>query len=181
MVTLGEFASLLDVDPKWLQNTAAALGRPIPYTVASAQRVAIARALIDTLGSPFPRAYEMADDILRRYDGSEQPVTIANDDATVTASIDVYRLLAAVNTGLSRVQVMYEPRRRGRPAQARQDPLTRAQEYGLDLTLLDANLRRTPAERLRQLDAMVAFRQRVRRGPRTAAPTPSSRRPQGPR
>jgi hypothetical protein len=33
----------------------------------------------------------------------------------------------------------------------------------LDLTLLAANLRRTPTQRLRQLDAMVDFRRRVRR------------------
>lgn len=43
------------------------------------------------------------------------------------------------------------------------DPLKAAREYGLDLSLLQANLRRTPAERLRQLDAMLSFVHRVRR------------------
>jgi hypothetical protein len=41
-----------------------------------------------------------------------------------------------------------------------------AEEYGLDLSLLAANLKRTPAQRLRQLDAMADFRRRARRGRR---------------
>ncbi len=162
-MTLGEFAYVLDVDPKWLQNAAAALGRGIPYTIRAAQRLAIARALIRALGVPFPRAYVLAAGVLRRYDGSAQPVSVGDDDGMVTASVDVYRLLATVNAGLARLRVMYAPRRRGRPAEKRHDPLGRARDYGLDLTLLGANLRRTPAERLRQLDEMVEFRRRVRR------------------
>ncbi len=43
------------------------------------------------------------------------------------------------------------------------DALTAAREYGIDLTLLVANLRRTPEQRLRQLDAMLDFKNRVRR------------------
>ncbi len=43
------------------------------------------------------------------------------------------------------------------------DALAAAREYGIDLTLLLANLRRTPEQRLRQLDAMLDFKNRVRR------------------
>lgn len=46
---------------------------------------------------------------------------------------------------------------------ATSDPLKAAREYGVDLSLLQANLRRTPAERLRQLDAMLSFVHRIRR------------------
>ncbi len=173
-MTLGEFAYLLDVDPKWLQNAAAALGRRIPYTIRAAERVAVARALIQGLGVPFPGAYVLAADVLRRYDGSAQPVSVGDGDGLVTASVDVYRVLATVAAGLARLRVMYAPRRRGRRAEKRHDPLGRAGDYGLDLTLLGANLRRTPAERLRQLDAMVEFRRRVRRA--AATPTLAGRR-----
>jgi hypothetical protein len=46
---------------------------------------------------------------------------------------------------------------------SRKDPVTIAREYGTDISLLQANLRRTPAERLRQLDAMLNFVRRARR------------------
>jgi hypothetical protein len=44
-----------------------------------------------------------------------------------------------------------------------EDPLAAARTYGIDLTLLAANLRRSPEERIRQLDAMLDFARRVRR------------------
>jgi hypothetical protein len=47
----------------------------------------------------------------------------------------------------------------------RPDPITAAQAYGIDITLVAANLRRTPAERVRQLDAMYDFAHRVKRIP----------------
>lgn len=43
------------------------------------------------------------------------------------------------------------------------DPVTIAREYGFDISLLQANVRRTPAECLRQLDAMLDFVRRARR------------------
>lgn len=43
------------------------------------------------------------------------------------------------------------------------DPIRVAAEHGLDLSLLRANLRRTPAERLRQLDGMMEFVRAMRR------------------
>jgi predicted nucleotidyltransferase len=162
-MTLGEFAYVLDVDPKWVQNAGAALGTPLRYTLATAQRLAVARALSDALGTPLPRAYAEAAGMLRRYDGSRRPVPVSISDGAVAATVDVYRILAAVSAGLSRLRTTYAPRRRGRPSRARRDPIRRAADYGLDLTLLAANLRRTPAERLRQLDAMAEFRRRVRR------------------
>ena len=164
-MTLGEFAYVLDVDPKWVQNAGAALRSPLRYTLATAQCLAVARALTDALGTPLPRAYAEAAGMLRRYDGSRRPVAVSTGDGAVAATVDVYRILAAVNTGLSRLRTTYAPRRRGRPSRARRDPVRRAADYGLDLTLLAANLRRTPAERLRQLDAMAEFRRRVRQGP----------------
>lgn len=162
LMTLGEFAYLLDVDPKWVQNVAANLGGSLRYTLQTAQRLAVARALAEALAVPMPRAYAIAADVLRGYDGSKRPVRVPGVEGPVAVTLDVYRILAAVSTGLSRLRSLYAPRRRGRPAASR-DPIQAARAYGLDPTLLAANLRRTPAERLRQLDAMIDFRRRARR------------------
>lgn len=165
-MTLAQFAYLLDVDPKWVQNAAAALGGSLRYTLPTAQRLAIARALADTADMPLPRAHAIAGRVLRKFRGSREPVRVSDEADPVAVTVDVFRILATVSVGLSRLRTMYAPRRRGRPATARRDPVRVAEEYGLDLSLLAANLRRTPAERLRQLDAMADFRRRVGRGRR---------------
>lgn len=163
-MTLSELALVVGADAKWLLNAAAVLPMPKGYTLALARRLALARALQDGLGVPLPRAYAMAGEALRRYTAGNAPVTLAVDDAgTVEVKIDVHRVLSAVNVRLSRLKTMYAPRRRGPRSSARRDPLRVASDYGLDLSLLRANLGRTPAERLRQLDNMAAFRRRVRR------------------
>lgn len=165
-MTLAEFAYLLDEDPKWVQNASAALGGSLRYTLPTARRLAVARALAVTADMPLPRAYAVAGKVLRKSGGSREPVRISNDVDPVAVTVDVFRILATVSVGLSRLRTMYAPRRRGRPATRRLDPIRVAEEYGLDLSLLAANLRRTPAERLRQLDAMADFRRRSGRGRR---------------
>jgi hypothetical protein len=165
-MTLAEFAYLLDADPKWVQNAAAAIGGSFHYTLLTAQRLAVARALGQTADMPLPRAYAIAGKILRQSGGSREPVRISDDADPVAVTVDVFRVLATVSVGLSRLRTMYAPRQRGRPATLQRDPIRVAEEYGLDLSLLAANLRRTPAERLRQLDAMADFRRRARRGQR---------------
>jgi hypothetical protein len=125
--------------------------------------------LAQNIDMPVARAHEIAVDVLKRYDGSRRPVRVTNDGGVVSAAVDVFRILAAVNTGLSRLRTTYAPRRRGRPTTSRLDPRRRAEAYGLDLTLLESNLRRTPAERLRQLDAMADFVRDVRPRPRRSS------------
>lgn len=162
-MTLGEFSCLLDVEPKWVQNVVASLGGSLPFTLAAARRLAVARALADALGVPMPRAHALAGSVLRRYKGSRTPVTVnLPEDAAVTVTIDVYRILARVSVGLSRLRTLYAERQRGRPAAPR-NPIAAAEDYGVDISLLKSNLRRTHEQRLRQLDAMVDFRRRVRR------------------
>jgi hypothetical protein len=165
-MTLAEFAYLLDADPKWVQNAAAALGGSLRYTLPTARRLAVARALAETVDMPLSRAYAIASEVLQKSDGSKAPVRVSDDTDPVTLTVDVFRILATVSVGLSRLRTMYAPRRRGRPPTLRRDPIRVAEEYGLDLSLLAANLRRTPAERLRQLDAMADFRRRAGRGRR---------------
>jgi hypothetical protein len=174
-MTLGEFAYVIDAEPKWVQNAASALGAPFPHTLPTARRLLIARAVSDETGMPLARAYRVAKEALHRYDGSVRPVRIAGDDGSVAVSIDVYRLLASLSAGMSRLAMLYAPKQRGRPRRPK-DPVRTARAYGVDITLLDANLRRSPAERLRMLDAMVQFQRRVRRvGLGPAAPRKARR------
>lgn len=161
-MTLGEFAYLLDADPKWVLNVAAGLPGGLRYTVPAARRLAVARALQEATAMPMSRAYLIAADVLRRFDGTESPVAVPAEDAPVAIMIDVYRILAAVYTGLSRLRTMYAPGVRGRRAAGR-DPVARAAAHGLDLSLLRSNLQRSKEQRLRQLDAMATFRSNVRR------------------
>lgn len=52
--------------------------------------------------------------------------------------------------------------------------LKRAEEYGIDITLLIENLRRSPTERLRQHQAMLEFVEELRRaGQKTREDTPA--------
>jgi hypothetical protein len=173
-MTLGEFAYVIDAEPKWVQNVAAALDRPLPYTLASARQLVVARALNAEAGMPVGRAYRVAERALDGYDGSRKPVAVSSDDGSVTVRVDLYRLLASVSAGMSRLAVLYAPKQRGRPARHR-NAIRAARDYGLDLTLLQANLRRSPAERLRLLDQMVEFRQRVRRAGHATAITRTRR------
>ncbi|MEX2154409.1 MAG: hypothetical protein WD825_13800 [Gemmatimonadaceae bacterium] len=163
-MTLSELALLVGADSKWLLNAAAVLPMPRRYTLALARRLTLARALQSDLGVPLPRAYAMAGEALRRYVGDATPVTLAQSGAgTVEVRIDVHRELSALSVRMSQLQTMYAPRRRGPRPSARRDPLRAASDYGLDLSLLRANLGRTPTERLRQLDGMAQFARRVRR------------------
>lgn len=55
---------------------------------------------------------------------------------------------------------MDDPRDRRTPEQVLAD----AEAYGVDLTLIDAQLRRTPEERLRMLSENAEFLRELRRG-----------------
>jgi hypothetical protein len=163
-MTLSEFALLVGADPKWVLNASAALGEKFTYSAATARRLAVARALGDALHISLLHGDGLAVRALRGFHGKPTPVTIAPaHGADVVVTVDIYRLVAAFNTRLARLRTMYAPAQRGRRPSPRRDALHAATRRGLDLSLLAANLRRTPAERLRQLDAMVDFRMRVRR------------------
>jgi hypothetical protein len=105
----------------------------------------------------------LASAALNRYGGDDVPVTLApHDSDAVVVRIDVGRLLSEVNVRHSQLNSMYAPRQRGR-RRRRQDPIKEATALGLDVSLMQANLSRTVTQRLRQLDAMGAFRRNVRR------------------
>src|SRR5690242_11357547 len=102
-MTLSEFALVLGTDPKWVQNTAATVGDRIRYSPVTARRLAIARALTEAAGMPLPKAYRVAADVLAGYRRSGKPVRLTRQNADVTVTVDVYRILTAVSVGLSRL------------------------------------------------------------------------------
>lgn len=162
-MTLAEFALLIDGPPKWVLNTAASLGRDLPYTLASARRLSVAREL-QALGIPITTAYALADEAFRQHAAGINPAVLASSTTSpVTLHVDVDRILSAVHTRLSQVRTMHAPRQRGRARRPVRDPLAAAKAHGIDLSLLTANQRRSHAERLRQLDGMAEFRRNVRR------------------
>jgi hypothetical protein len=94
---------------------------------------------------------------------AERMYTFTAPSEIVSVAIDVHRLRAAVATRRSQLATMPQRRRAGRKPRRPSNALTAAREHGLDVSLLQANLQRTPSARLRQLDAMAAFTSRVRR------------------
>jgi hypothetical protein len=153
---LQEFALLVDAPPKWVLNTNAQLRTVVEYTVEAAERLALIRVLSRDFGVAVPRARELAEHALDPSSGAQLEAGV------VRLLVDVPRLRAAIATRLSQLASLTEPRRPGRRPK-RTGALTAANRHGLDVSLLQANLVKSPGERLRQLDAMMAFRSRVRR------------------
>ena len=164
-MTLTDFALLVDAPPKWVLNTRAILGPGVRYTVPIAERLALVRVLNRDLGIALPRAWSLAGAALLRPVGQSNVVSVVAGDGLVTLEIDVHRLQAALATRRSQLATMHEPRRAGRKPSRSSNPVFAAQRHGLDVSLLQANLKRSPSERLRQLDAMASFSSRVRRKP----------------
>lgn len=153
---LAEFAVLVDAPPKWVLNARALLGESGNYAMAAAERFALIRELNRDFGIELQQARVIADRALASADD------VALHRGVVSLHIDFPRLRSAIATRRSQLGTLHERRRAGRKPK-RIAPITAAKRYGLDITLLRANLMRTPAERLRQLDGMMAFKSAVKR------------------
>jgi len=162
-MTLADFAVLVDASPKWVLNTRAVLGPGLRYTVAVAERLALVKALNRDLAISLPRAWALAGEALAKTPDPSGLVNFVAGDGTANLAVDIHRLRSAISTRRSQLANMPQQRRAGRKSKRQSNPLTAARRYGLDVTLLQANLSRGPAERLRQLDAMAAFRSHVHR------------------
>jgi hypothetical protein len=163
-MTLAAFARVLGTTPKWVLNTLSALDRRPRYSVELAQRLTVTREIHDTLGVPLSLAFALAQQALRETPTSGSPVTLyPHPDTSVALTIDLYRLLSTFNARLAELRESYAPPALGRPRSRPVDPLAAATDWGLDLSLIRDNMRKTPEQRLRQLDAMHAFATNVRR------------------
>ena len=166
-MTLGELAATAGVPTKWVLNGRTLWGGPRAYSMALARQLAVTQELHSALGIPLAVAFRVAGGALAAQPNAGLTLVPVRDGADAMVAVDVARLLAAVEARAAAWRAGYGARTAGRPAKARrprpQVALERARDWGLDLSLVQANLHRTPEQRLRQLDAMVAFRRQVRR------------------
>lgn len=75
----------------------------------------------------------------------------------------MYRLMPSFNPLLAELRESLAPMVRGRPKTRSVDPLVVVADWALDLSLIRDNLRKSPSERLRQLDAMHRLARGARR------------------
>lgn len=159
-MTLAQFAIAVNADPKWVQNAAASFGRYLQYTEEEARRVGLARLIHVTVGTPLRAAYEMAEHALV----SEPPadtIVAESPDGSVRLTVDVHRFLVTSTVWLSHAY-HHEPRARGRPAVRERSAEWAARARGLDVSLIDSNLRRPLAERIREADENAELMNRIR-------------------
>jgi hypothetical protein len=175
-VTRAQFEAAIGVPEKWVHNARAALGGTGRYTVADAQRLAVVRAIQTAVPVTLPVANQWAVAALAasRRDGQvEAPIEFA----FVRVAIDLPHILSAFTARLG--QALHdEPRLRGRRPRGRGRPTlrearARAASYGLDVSLIDASLRRSPGERLASLDANAAFLEAARRARQAGTGSPN--------
>lgn len=160
-MTLAAFSILVGASPKWVLNTLTLLRQALTYSAESAERLALVHVLNRDFGIMVPVAWRLSAELVAVT--SRGSTRVATADATVALHVDLDRLRSAVATRRAQVNTMHAPRRAGRPPRKPRSALQAAEQHGLDLTLLRANLARSTTERLRQLDGMAAFRGRVHR------------------
>jgi hypothetical protein len=169
-LTRAQFAEAVGVTEKWVHNAQATLGRPIPYTTKSARLLTVARVIQTALQVTLRQAAALAALALSVGGADVAEFVPSLSESWVIIRVDLPHILSAFAVRLARAQNRL-PRRPGRRPSARPgtaaDQRRRAREYGVDLTLLGSNLRRTPDERLRALDANARFIDALRRRKRT--------------
>jgi len=162
MLTLGQFAYALGAPTKWVQNTWAILGLDPVYGEAELWRLALVRLLERAMEVPLKQAYAMAKEAIPlAVMGNESELRLV-EEGPLDVSVDWARFSSAVLVGLSRARTQYQERPRGRPPKERPHGIAAAQAQGIDVGLLRASLRRSPADRLRSLDEDLAFVQNLR-------------------
>ena len=164
-MTVRQFAVASAADTKWIMNSAALLRRPLRYDVAGARWWGFVRLLTEAMGLPLKTAAAAATASLR-IARSGMLMTIGADPShSASIVVDLARYDSVFLGNLSRARVHEAPKRKGRPprlAVGRQ-ALTSAHQYGVDLSLIQSALARTPAERLAMLEANSLFLRAMRR------------------
>lgn len=155
-MTLGQFATAVGAPKRWVQNAFQALGLPAEYTEPLARRLAFARVVKEACGMPLRRAFPLAEDALACWP-AQKAWDLRDLDGSVRVVLDLERFLSDYAVRLSLSRTFYMERRRGRPRKRKLRGIALAKWYGVDLTLLVESLKRTPEERLEQMDDLRAF------------------------
>lgn len=159
-MTLAQFSIAVGAEPKWVQNAVATLGLPLSYDDAQARRLGLARVLNATAGMPLKRAFELAGKALAS-EGSSTVLIAEASDGSAQLRVDIPRYLSTFAARIAAAR-RYRSQQTGRPSRPAGDPITIAREYGIDISLLQSNLLRTPEERLRIAGRNAAFIGRIR-------------------
>jgi len=146
-MTLGRFAVAVGASPRWVLNALARLRLPRRYGEPLARRLALARFIAEAVGTPLPDALRLADRALKEAD--PHATWRLEGPGGVSLVIDLPRFFTTYGAHLALAINRYGERPRGRRPSRRGSAIERAKAYGIDVTLLDSALRRTPEERIR--------------------------------
>lgn len=156
-MTVRQMAVAAAADLKWLNNSAALLDRRLRASPTEARWWGLVRLLVDDVGLSLKPAAAAASTALLGL-GSLAAVSAAGDrSGSATVVVDLPRYQSIFLGNLSRALVHETPRRRGRRAVGRIGSIAAARRYGVDMDLLRAALRRSPAQRLALLEDNAAF------------------------
>lgn len=154
-MTLGQFATAVGADPRWVQNASRVLGLSRRYSLERARFLFVARRLTEETGMPLTRAWALAPAVSRTWPDAREFIS---GHGPVRIVVDVERLLAEFAVRASLARSWYGERRRGRPAVGAERGVRYAVGYGVDVSLVESALALTPEERLRRNDeALEAF------------------------
>ncbi len=162
-MTLSQLAVAAGAEVKWVLNSATLLRRRIRHTTADAKWWGLLRLLTESLNLPLQSAAEAATRALRGTAVGEFAI-LADPSGSASVVIDRGRYQSMFLGNVSRALVLETPKRRGRPARSLgAGAVDSAVRYGVDLGLVRAALKRTPAERLEMLESNAAFVRSMRR------------------
>lgn len=160
-MTLGQFATAVGAPPRWVLNALTRLKVPRRYSEPLARRLSLARLLADTLGTALPEAFGLARRVLDQS-GPHDMWRLESPEGAVVVTMDLPRFFTAYGARLALSRNDYGEKKRGRKPRRRGTAVERARAYGVDTTLLDSQLARTPAQRVSELDQNIEFLRRIR-------------------
>lgn len=164
-MTLGQFSAAVGASRRWVLNALTRLDVPREYSEPLARRLALARLLAETAGARLPEAFALAG---RALAVAEPTATwwVESPDGSVALVVDLPRFFTTYGAALARALTQYGERRRGRRPRRRGSAVDRAKAYGIDVTLLDSALRRTPEQRLKTVSEDMEFLAELRKAMR---------------
>ena len=157
-MTARQTAAAAAASLKWMNNSAALLGRRLRYNTREAKWWGLVRLFVEEMGLSLASAADAATATLRARDPQSHISASTDPSGSVSLVVDLPRYESIFLANLSRALIHETPRRRGRvKAAGAASGVTGAKRYGVDIGLLRSALARTPAERLALLEANAAF------------------------